>query len=215
MIKELQLNTVSGWMNLFGKIVIVAAGLFLVALGVIFFLKAGLGVDSFTIFYEGVALTLSISTGRALQLSLIVLVIIIFFIDRSRLGIGTLMHAFLTGIYIDLLLSVNVPGPSGLLGSSLLLVLAVITVGSGLALYIFGGLGVGAVDALMLILHKKTGKDIKWVRIGLDSSLVLLGYLLGGPFGIGTFIAMLLTGPVIEAVLKLLNICFKRFPESH
>lgn len=194
------------------RIVFVLIGLTLLSFGVVLYLKAGLGVDAFTVFYGGIARTFHISIGRALQICLVILVTVVAFLDRTRLGIGTVMHALLVGVFIDLLLKLNfIPSPSSLALSAITLLAGIFCVGSGLAMYIKAGLGVGAIDALMLILYERTKRDIKWVRIGIDCTLATTGFLLGGPLGIGTVAGVLLTGPVTGTMMKFYSSLISKF----
>ncbi len=193
------------------RVPVVVLGLMIVSTGVVLYLKAGLGVDAFTVFYTGVARTLRISIGTALQASLGTLVLVIAFIDRRTLGVGTLMHAVLVGFFIDLILKWNVlPEASGTAGAVMALAGAVVLVGVGLGVYIKGGLGVGAIDAAMLIMHGRIRKDITWVRVGIDFVLAACGFALGGALGIGTAAGILFTGPVIELTLRALDAIFPK-----
>ncbi|WP_338042655.1 YczE/YyaS/YitT family protein [Paenibacillus fonticola] len=187
------------------KMIMIAFGLMLLAMGVVMYLKSGWGVDSFTVFSEGLAKTFNISIGSALQIFLISLVIVVFFIDRSRLGIGTIMHALLVGFFIDLLLQYNFPSPQTIFLSLFVLLMGILCVGSGLAIYIRAGMGAGAVDAIMLIVYRKLKIDLKWVKLGIDCVLAGTGFLMGGSLGIGTVLGVLLTGTIVETVLKLLT----------
>ncbi len=191
------------------KALIVTFGLMVASMGVVFYLKAGLGVDAFTVFYGGVSRTFHLSIGAALQICLFFLIVVIFFVDRTQLGAGTLMHAFLMGFFIDGILGSNfIPGATSTSGAVIFLIAAIALVGVGLGIYIKGGLGVGAIDATMLILHGRIRKDIKWIRIGIDFLLASFGFLLGGTLGVGTIAGILLTGPTIEITLRTLDSVF-------
>lgn len=52
------------------KMVSITFGLMILAMGVVMYLKSGLGVDSFTVFCEGLSKTLGVSIGSALQIFL-------------------------------------------------------------------------------------------------------------------------------------------------
>ncbi|GIP61082.1 YitT family protein [Paenibacillus sp. FSL W8-0186] len=187
------------------KMVSITFGLMILAMGVVMYLKSGLGVDSFTVFCEGLSKTLGVSIGSALQIFLMLLVLVVFFIDRSRLGIGTIMHALLVGFFIDLLLRLNIPSPQNIIISFIVLLMGILCVGSGLAIYIRAGMGAGAVDAIMMIVYKKLNINLKWAKLGIDSVLAGTGFLMGGSLGIGTVLGVLLTGTIVETILKLLN----------
>jgi Predicted membrane protein len=191
------------------KTIVVGTGLALISLGVVLCLRSGLGVDSFTVFYSGVAKTVGISIGRALQVCMFALLIVVALVDRRQLGLGTVLHAILIGTFTDFLLGKNiVPAMRPLALAIPANIAGIALFGFGSAVYIKAGMGVGAIDAAMLILHAKTGKDIKRVRIGINFLLAAFGYVLGGDLGIGTVLSVFATGPMIELSLRGLDALF-------
>lgn len=192
--------------RLAAKILIVASGLFIASTGVALYMKSGLGVDAFSVFCSGVAKVLHISFGLALQISLLAIVAFIAFIDRTMLGIGTIMHATLMGLFIDLIASSKlIPASLTPLRSCIYVASGIALVGTGLAIYIKTSLGYGAIDALMLILHKRLHREIRSIKILMDMGLASIGFLLGGSLGITTLASVIFTGPVIQFVLRFLD----------
>lgn len=188
------------------KILVVTFGLFIASAGVALYMKSGLGVDAFSVFCGGVAKVLHISFGLSLQISLLAIVAFIAFIDRTMLGIGTIMHATLMGLFIDLISSSKlIPASLTPLRSCIYVASGVVLVGTGLAIYIKASLGYGAIDALMLILHKKLHKEIRSIKILMDLGLASIGFLIGGSLGITTLASVIFTGPVIQFVLRILD----------
>ena len=184
------------------KLLEVLIGLAVLAFGIVLYIRSGLGSDAFTVFYAGLAKAARISTGTSMQLCLVSLLALVFFLDRKLLGIGTVLHAVLVGFFIDRILLWPIAEPSHPFAAALMLFLAIFSVGSGLALYIHAGLGAGAIDALMLIIRYRTNWKIKSAKIALDAVLAILGFFMGGKLGIGTIGGMLLTGPVIQLMLR-------------
>jgi uncharacterized membrane protein YczE len=185
---------------------IVVLGLLIASTGVSFYLKSGLGVDAFSVFCGGLAKLLHISFGLALQISSFFLIAIIAVIDRSLLGIGTVMHALLMGVFIDVITRLGLIQSSGAPLQSIFYVgIGVLLVGFGLAIYIKAGIGSGALDATMFLLHKKSRIELRWIKIGLDFFLACFGYLLGGALGITTLVTVLLTGPIIQRSMWMIE----------
>ncbi|HYE82139.1 MAG TPA: hypothetical protein VEG39_08225 [Clostridia bacterium] len=187
------------------KIPLVIVGLVIMSLGIVLYLKSGLGANPLTVFTEGTSKVLGISVGRASQFIMFSLIIIVFFVDRKRLGLGTIIHAILVGFLMDVFMEWNWLNPESMISAYIILGLGVFLFGVGLALYVCAGLGEGPIDALMIILHLRLKKDIKWVRIVMDLCLIIIGFLLGGHVGIGTIIGVVFTGPIIENTLKLIK----------
>ena len=69
------------------------------------------------------------------------------------------------------------------------------------ACYIGAQLGPGPRDGLMTGLHRRLGIPIGPVRTGLEVTVVIAGWLLGGTLGIGTVVYALGIGPLVQRLL--------------
>ncbi len=69
--------------------------------------------------------------------------------------------------------------------------------------YIGAGLGSGPRDGLMVLLTKKTGKSVRFIRNCIEMTALITGYFLGGFVGIGTLINALGIGYFVQFVFKL------------
>lgn len=184
------------------KIMVVAAGSIMMSFGITLYLNAGLGVDPLTVFTSGMAHTTGLTVGKASLVIMAVLICILLFLDRKRIGLGTVLNAGIIGVSVDLFLGIQFLKVHTLPVSIMMLAVAALIFGIGVGIYISAGLGEGAVDAIMVLLHNRSKINIRWIKIGLDICLTVLGMLLGGQLGIGTIVGVLATGPVIEQTLK-------------
>ena len=100
-------------------------------------------------------------------------------------GIGTLANAFWVGLSCDLALAV-IPPITDLPWQVVVMVAAVVLNGVAGSLYIGAQLGAGPRDGLMTGLHRRTGRPIALVRLLIEGTVLLVGWLLGGPVGVGT-----------------------------
>lgn len=66
----------------------------------------------------------------------------------------------------------------------------------GMTIVIKSEAGTGPNDLVSVVLSDKTHWKFTFVRIGTDAAFVILGFILGGSFGIGTIICAFLVGPV-------------------
>lgn len=181
---------------------LLALGIFLLALGGLFFSCSGIGMDPLSVFYSGVAETLKIRLGTAaLLVSGVVLVFLLIFC-RKRIGIGTVAVSLGIGPLLNLLLGCFSYTPSGWLGKGASSLAGVAAYGLGMAFYLHTDLGGGPVDAMMLWLSEKTPCSLSVFKILFDAFCVAAGWLLGGAVGAGTLIAVLLSGPAMCAVQK-------------
>jgi uncharacterized membrane protein YczE len=72
-------------------------------------------------------------------------------------------------------------------------------------LYITCGLGPGPRDGLMTAIHNRSGIRIGRVRLAIESSVFVAGWLLGGTVGLGTLLFALLIGQSIAISLGVVS----------
>jgi uncharacterized membrane protein YczE len=58
----------------------------------------------------------------------------------------------------------------------------------------------------MLAIHRTTGVSIRMARGAVEVIVVLIGWLLGGPLGLGTIVFALLIGPSVQWAFKLFKV---------
>ena len=77
-------------------------------------------------------------------------------------------------------------------------------------MYIGSHFGRGPRDGLMTGLVRRTGLSTRVVRTGIELTVVLLGWLLGGTVGLGTLLFALAIGPLVQPMLPWFAV---RLPE--
>jgi len=95
-------------------------------------------------------------------------------------------------------------GPYPLRIAMLIGAIAVIGLASGM--YISSGLGAGPRDSFMLALTEITGLPVHINRWMIEFVVIVAGIFLGGSFGIGTIIMVLLTGPAVGFGFRLFGL---------
>ena len=78
--------------------------------------------------------------------------------------------------------------------------------GIATAVYIGVDAGAGPRDSMMLAIHRVTGVSIRLARGILELIVVTIGWLLGGPLGVGTVVFAFLIGPSVQWAFKLFNV---------
>lgn len=194
--------------NLVRRTLVSLIGLMLCGVGVALFLWTGLGVDPASVFELGIGKVFHISYGTSAAVINVVILIVVFFIDKSYINISSILAIFGIGytadIVSDLLQNLNFRMSN--LGIKLIFVLIGLTIMAfGIATYIRADLGVGAIDLISEIISEKVKLQYRIVRIVGDISFVVIGFLLGGTFGIGTIVAAFMTGPVVQCVRPTAN----------
>jgi uncharacterized membrane protein YczE len=179
------------------------AGLVLYGTSDAMLLLAGLGVDPWDVFQQGLSRRLGLGVGTwAIIVGAAVLVL--WLPLRQRPGFGTLSNVVVIGATIDLVMAVA-PVPDGLGLRAVVMVAAVVLNGVATGAYIGAGLGPGPRDGLMTGLAAR-GYSTRVVRTGIELTVLGGGWFLGGTVGVGTVIYALAIGPLAHLFIPLLAI---------
>jgi uncharacterized membrane protein YczE len=116
---------------------------------------------------------------------------------RQVPGIGTVANTLWLGVALDLTLRV-LPAVEGLALQVPLLASGIVLNGLAGALYIGSQLGAGPRDGLMTGLARRSGGSLRLFRTGIEVSVLLLGWFLGGTVGAGTVLFALAVGPLVQ-----------------
>lgn len=194
------------------RVAVLLAGLCCAHLGVTLFLLSDLGSDPFNVFVQGLFRTLSgfgpgrfLTHGRVhIAVSLLILAVL-FFVDRSYIKIGTALCMALGGPIIDGFTALLSPllAASPLALRICLLVAGCVILAFGMTMVIRSDAGTGPNDLVALVISEKAHKPFGVVRVIVDACFVILGFLLGGVAGAGTLVCMFLVGPVAGLFLPI------------
>ncbi|MGM0421215.1 MAG: YczE/YyaS/YitT family protein [Bacillota bacterium] len=188
------------------RILILLFGVFLISLGIFLFINAQMGSDPITVLIDGVATTLNLSFGQATILINTGIVFLLLLLTGKKFGVGTVLNAIFVGVFLDLLfLFFGSITPDFILYRYLMLIAAVISLGSGIAIYVSANMGEGPIEALMLLLKDETNFSLKSVKISMDLCFGAVGFLLGATFGVGTLIGAVAVGPVTQTVFNVVD----------
>ncbi|WP_285115308.1 membrane protein [Leifsonia sp. fls2-241-R2A-40a] len=191
------------------RLVQLLIGLFLYGIAIALMVRAGIGLSPWDVLAQGVSLKTGIPFGFVTNL--IGLVVLAFWIPlRQRPGLGTILNVLLVGPSAQLGLDL-LPQQTELWAQVLFFAggLALLAVATGL--YIGPRLGPGPRDGLMTGLHARTGRPIWMVRTGIEVTVLIIGWVLGGNVGIGTLAFALLVGPLCSLTLPFFAI---RLPQD-
>jgi uncharacterized membrane protein YczE len=176
-------------------------GLVLFGVGVAFMVVANLGLSPWEVLHQGISFRTGISIGTVAVITG-VLVLLLWIPLRERIGIGTILNVLIIGPVVDVSLWV-LPDTVETLWIRWALMLggtAIIALGSGL--YIGAGMGPGPRDGLMTGLASK-GINVAAARIGIEVTVLIIGFFLGGTVGIGTVVFAFGVGPLVAFFLPM------------
>ncbi|HUH07947.1 MAG TPA: hypothetical protein VML96_09080 [Egibacteraceae bacterium] len=177
------------------------AGLWLFGTGDALIIGARLGNAPWTVLAEGVSLRTPLLVGAA-TLVIGVVVLLGWIPLRERPGLGTVLNVIVIGVAIDVMLAL-LPAPAGLAARWAALTAGIALVGVGSGLYLTAALGPGPRDGWMTGLHRRFGWPLSTIRLGIESGVLLGGWLLGGTVGVGTVAFAALIGPAVGASVRL------------
>lgn len=183
------------------RLVRLYAGLVLYGVTDALVIRADLGLDPWDVFHQGLAEHTGISIGTV---SILVgaAVLLLWWPIRQRPGLGTVSNVVLVGAAIDATCAV-VPPVESLSVRIPLLLAGVFFNGAATGLYIAARFGPGPRDGLMTGLHRRTGRSLRLIRTGIEVTVLVAGFLLGGGVGVGTVLYALAIGPLAQFFLRV------------
>ena len=194
------------------RILMSLCGVIICAVSVGIFKIAALGVDPFQSLMSGLDKMIPISFGTLYVIVNVLLLSFSLIVDRSKIGLATFINLFLLGYiteYTYAFLQTLIVAPS-MFTRVICLLVGIVIICFGSALYMTADLGVSTYDAIAIALAGKWKlAPFKYCRIATDVICVISGCLLfllsgGTPgaiptiAGVGTIITAFFMGPLIE-----------------
>lgn len=174
--------------------------------GLLMAIQTPWGVGPWDVLHIGLAQQLGTTVGRANQLVGALVILLILLLRGRTLTIVTVLNVISVGWWLDNFAAWGaapyVDGWPGLL----YLAAGIVIMGFGVALYLHPDQGAGPRDGFMVTVHVRTGQPLYRIKIAMDLTALVGGWLLGGPVGIGTVMVAFGLGPVIDGFRRL----FKR-----
>ena len=162
-------------------------------------IRAGLGLDPWDVFHQGIDVRSPLSFG-AVTIAVGALVLLLWLPLRQRPGIGTLSNVVVIGLAVDATLAF-LDTPESLLARWVLLLAGVGLNAVATACYIGAGLGPGPRDGLMTGWVRRYGGSLRLVRTTIEVTVLAVGWLLGGTVGVGTVLYAASIGPLVQFLL--------------
>ena len=178
-------------------------GLVLFGVGVGLMLQSDLGVPPWDVLHQGLARRFGLTVGIW---SIIVssMVLLLWLPLRQAYGLGTLLNAVIIGVVLDVT-AIVLPDADTTAVAWVMLLGGTALIGVASGLYIGANLGPGPRDGLMTGIAKR-GPSIRLTRATIEVSVLIIGWLLGGTFGIGTIVFAVTVGPLVQFFLPRLAI---------
>ncbi|MCR4993450.1 MAG: hypothetical protein K6A45_10435 [Lachnospiraceae bacterium] len=190
---------INGWLR-------IVLGLLVFAFGVHLTIFANIGLAPWDCLGMGISYHTPLNYGLSMTL-IAVTVLIIDIVLKEKIGYGTIIDALLTGNFIQIFNNINpLPLNTNIWLGIVIMVIGFIFMALGMAIYMKSEQCCGPRDALLVGLGKRMPKiPIGIVEVALWAAVLLIGWLLGGPVGIGTLISTFGAGLVMQLVYSLMH----------
>jgi uncharacterized membrane protein YczE len=176
-------------------------GLVIYGLAAALMVRSRLGLDPWDVFHQGLANHLGVAIGTVVII-VGAAVLLAWIPLRQWPGLGTVSNMILIGVAMNESLEL-LPTPDQLVWRIVFVVSGVALSGVATGMYIGADLGPGPRDGLMTGLARRTGRSIRLVRTGIEVTVLVVGWLLGGVVGVGTVLYALAIGPLAQIFIPL------------
>ena len=181
------------------RILMTVGGVSISGFSVGMFNLSDFGMDPFQVLAHGIWNHIPLGFGTLYMLINLIMLTVVFLVDRHKIGLGTFINIFLLGYIVEFsswLFKTLIPSPSFALRVVFLLC-GIVIICFASSIYYTGDMGVSTYDAVALILSEKKLARFKYCRIGSDLICALAGFLMGAMVGIGTLVTAFFMGPLI------------------
>ena len=185
------------------NMLIASVSLFLNGFGIYLTIQANIGAAPWDVLSLGLSKSLGILYGTA-SITVSVLILLIDVMMREPIGIAMFLDAFIVGKAVDFFNWTKlVPPCSSLLTAIPVLIAGLFVLAYTQYTYMRAALGCGPRDTLLVGLAKRLKRiPIGAVSIALLGTATLIGWLLGGPVGLGTILCAFGAGPIMQLAFR-------------
>jgi uncharacterized membrane protein YczE len=184
------------------QLLLLLCGCVVLGVGVAMLLTADLGSDGYSTFVNGIALSTGITFWIA---NLLVGVALVALAAARRVlpGLGTVVQVVLVGVTVSVVLDL-IDTPGGVVLRVLLLAAAFPVLAVGIVVYLGSHTGAGPAEAAALAWDPPVA--FKWSYSVVQGGGALGGWLLGATIGPGTLAVIVLLGPAVDLVSRVLRL---------
>ena len=192
-------SIIKGWFR-------IVMGLLIFAFGVHLTIRADLGLAPWDCLGMGISYHTPLNYGLSMTATS-VLILVIDVLMKEKIGFGTVIDALLTGNFVQIFNDLDrFPKTENVLWGVLIIVAGLAFMALGQYFYMLAAQCCGPRDALLVGLGKRLSRfPIGAVQVILWGVVLLVGWLLGAPVGIGTLVCTFGSGVVMQIIFSLLR----------
>ena len=193
------------WKTFPRDFLVIQIGFVLYGLSIALAIRANLGTGTWAVLDVALSQITGYTPGT-MTVAVGFVVLISALLMREQIGWGTLGNILSIGPWLDLFLWLIPEMEKNLPVQLVLLLTGILVQGVATAIYIGVDAGAGPRDSLMLAIKRTTGVSYRVARGMIELSVLVIGWLLGGPAGIGTAIHALLIGTAMQWAFKVFHV---------
>ena len=192
-------NIFLGWIR-------IILGLLVFSLGVHLTIRANLGLAPWDCLGMGISKQTPLNYGLSMTATSIV-ILIIDVLMKEKIGFGTIIDALLTGNFVQMFNDIDpFPETTNIFAGVVIIIAGLTLMAIGQYYYMSAAQCCGPRDALLVGLGKRLARlPIGVVQAILLGVVLLVGWLLGGPVGIGTIVTTFGAGVVMQMVFSIIK----------
>ncbi|HLA06867.1 MAG TPA: hypothetical protein VJ022_05450 [Anaerolineales bacterium] len=193
------------WNTFLRDFTVIQIGFALFGLSIAILIRSHLGTNPWAVLEVAFSQLTGITPGR-MSIFVGAVVLLGALALREKVGWGTLGNIMFIGLWEDLFLGIIPDVQGNILLQSLMLLSGIFIMGMASAIYIGVDAGAGPRDSLTLAFKRISGLSVRLARGIIEMIVVLVGWSLGGPAGVGTVIFAILIGPTMQWGFKIFNV---------
>ena len=193
------------WKTFVRDFLVIQIGFSLFGLSIALLIQANLGTSPWAILTVAISQISGLTPGI---LTVLIGFVVLFgaLIMRERIGWGTISNILFIGPWLDFFLNF-IPSLKGNLVYQIVgLLISIGLSGIATGVYISVNAGAGPRDSLMMAISRISGRSVQLSRAVIEVLVVLVGWLLKGPVGIGTLLFALLIGPAVQGSFRIFKV---------
>lgn len=196
--------------KILGLIIRITFGFLLCAFGTVMALNSNLGLSPWDVFHQGLTNVTHLTMGQA-SIIVGIIIVVITRVLGLKVGLGTIANMIVIGCFIDLIMHLEiVPVCNNVFTGIVMMIGSLFASALGSYLYIGCEMGCGPRDGLMIVLVKRTGRPVSLIRFFIEMGALIIGFLLGGFAGVGTFVTAFGIGYCVQLVYKIFRYDIKK-----
>jgi len=188
--------------NKVSRILVYVVGLYILAIGIDLMIIADLGTGAWDALNVGLNKHFGLTVGTWAQIVGIVVIFVNAYLKKKLPEILPFLTMYILGSFIDLNLRLLQMEISNTLIAIITMLIGLLLMSIGIALYLQAKFGLNPVDGLVMIIKEKMGWSLRSAKTSAELGAFILAFILGGSIGIGTILVTFLIGPLLQFFYK-------------